>query len=380
MPELNLESAWEYATGGPWPKPERLSGDESPMAEAIQESLAGIGLSSPNPSVGCILVKDGRVIGRGHHSRAGGQHAEVLAFQDANFRGESTSGATAYITLEPCCHTGKTPPCTSAIIQSNIRRVVVGARDINPRVAGGGIAILRAKGIEVSEGVLGSTCAQLHAPFFKSMRTGLPWVMLKLALGSDSGIGKKGMKTNVTPPEVQGYAHALRRVCDGILVGRNTVAIDNPQLTDRWPKPTQPYRVFRRIVLDSHGSLSPDCRVWQFAEGHSAIRVLTEGAPPIDGVEDLRLPPSSKGCNLHHLLHELSLKGISRLLVEGGHTLASELLDADLVDVLHIFYSTKPAGGEPVILNTCKFDLHVGTLHFEDGYWQICQKNCNVAQ
>ncbi|MDR1840592.1 MAG: bifunctional diaminohydroxyphosphoribosylaminopyrimidine deaminase/5-amino-6-(5-phosphoribosylamino)uracil reductase RibD [Holophagales bacterium] len=372
MLELTRESAWEIATGGPWP--ESLSGgerDEYYMLEAIRESMAGIGLSSPNPSVGCVLTKDGRIIGRGAHKRAGGPHAEVSAIDDAERRRESPTGATAYVTLEPCCHFGLTPPCTDALLRAGVKRVVVGVRDVNPRVAGGGLAILRANGVEVVEGVLRKACLRLHTPFFKSVRTGLPWVTLKLALGADNGIGPVGARTNITAPEVQRFAHALRRVNDGILVGRNTVEIDNPQLTDRWFEPSEPHRVLRRIVLDSRGSLSRECRVWQGESGHSAMRVLTEEALPIDGVEDLRLPPGPGGCSLRHLLHEITLRGVSRLLIEGGPTLASRMLQDDLIDVLHIFRGAKPAGGLAVILDAVKLDSPSKFIRFNGGVWEV---------
>ena len=371
MLELTQESAWELATGGPWPKPEDLCGDEYAMAVAVRESLAGIGLSSPNPSVGCVLMKDGRIIGRGAHKRAGGPHAEVLAIQDAELRGEPVRGATAYVTLEPCCHFGCTPPCTDALLRTGVKKVVVGVRDPNPRVSGGGLAILSANGVEVIEGVLGDVCTRLHAPFFKSIQSGLPWIILKLALGADNGIGPTGVRTNITTPETQRLAHALRRACDGILAGRNTVAVDDPQLTDRWYEPAAPYRVFRRIVLDSRGSLNPNRRVWQNEDGHSTLRILTEAAAPIEGIEDLRLPPGSGGCNLRHLLHELTLRGVCRLLVEGGPTLALQMLKDDLVDVLHVFRGAKPANGSIVTLDTGKLGLPSMLARFDGGVWEV---------
>jgi diaminohydroxyphosphoribosylaminopyrimidine deaminase/5-amino-6-(5-phosphoribosylamino)uracil reductase len=253
--------------------------------------------------------------------------------------------------------------------------VVVGVRDRNPRVVGGGLTILSANGVEVLEGVLGNVCAHLHAPFFKSIQTGLPWVMLKLALGSDNGIGSTDVTTNITTPETQRLVHALRRVCDGILVGRNTVAVDNPQLTDRWFEPTESHRVFRRIVLDSRGSLNPDCRVWRNASGHLSMRVLTEEAEPIEGVEDIRLPPGPGGCSLRHMLHELTLSGVCRLLVEGGATLASQLLQNDLVDVLHIFRGAKPVGGSIVKLNAGAFGSPTRFVQFDGGVWEVSYRN-----
>ena len=180
---LTQDTAWALATGGPWPDPESLSGDARFMALALQEGLKGVGLSSPNPPVGCVLVKEGCVIGRGVHTRAGDPHGEIMALRDAEASGEDPKGATAFVTLEPCCHQGRTGPCTLALIQAGVARVVVGVRDPNPRVDGGGLAILRAEGIQVEEGLLSEACARFHAPFFKLIRTRLPWVALKLALG-----------------------------------------------------------------------------------------------------------------------------------------------------------------------------------------------------
>jgi diaminohydroxyphosphoribosylaminopyrimidine deaminase/5-amino-6-(5-phosphoribosylamino)uracil reductase len=298
---------------------------------------------------------------------------------DASGRGESAIGATAYVTLEPCCHFGRTPPCTDALLKAGIKRAVVGIRDRNPRVAGGGIAILRAGGVEVAEGILENACLCLHAPFFKSIRTGLPWVMLKLALGSDNGIGPAGARTNITGAQTQNLAHALRRACDGILVGRNTVEIDDPQLTDRWPFPVPPHRTFRRIVLDSRGKLGQGFRVCQKEAGHSTLRAITVKAEPIDGAEDLRLPPGPGGCSLQHMLHELTLRGVTRLLAEGGPRVAMQLLNADLVDVVHIFRSAEPAGGSIVSLNMEKFGSAPRLVDFDGGKWEIWNKPIIVA-
>ena len=149
------------ACGGPFPDPEDLEGDARFLALALREAMKGVGLSSPNPPVGCVLVKDGRILGRGVHTRAGDPHGEIMALRDAASRGEDPCGGTAYVTLEPCCHHGRTPPCTEALLRAGIRRVVVGVRDPNPRVDGGGFALLQAHGLEVVEGVLGEACACL---------------------------------------------------------------------------------------------------------------------------------------------------------------------------------------------------------------------------
>ena len=370
-PTLNPEMAWALATGGPWPDPAALEGDARFMALALQEALKGVGLSSPNPPVGCVLVKEGRVLGSGVHTRAGDPHGEVMALRDAEARGEDPRGATAFVTLEPCCHQGRTGPCTQALIQAGIARVVVGVRDPNPRVDGGGLAILRAQGLAVEEGLLGEACARFHAPFFKLIRTGLPWVTLKLALGSDGALGPAGQTTPVTPSEVQRLAHALRRASEAIVVGRHTIEVDDPQLTDRWPAPTAPHRSFARVVMDEGGQVSASARVWAPVAGQPAFRAVIGDPVPLRGVEDLRLPPDGRGCSLRHLLHELAARGVGRVLVEGGGTLARAFLDLGLVDEFHRFQSAAPAGGSPVLLTLPGSWRCRATGPWPTGRWEV---------
>ena len=363
--------AWSLATGGPWPDPDGLEGHARYMALALQEATKGVGLSSPNPPVGCLLVREGRILGRGVHTRAGDPHGEIMALRDAEGQGETVRGATAYVTLEPCCHHGRTPPCTEALTRAGIARVVAGARDSNPRVDGGGFAILRAHGVEVLEGWLEADCARFHAPFFKLIRTGLPWVVLKLALDRDGALGPEGQTTQVTPPEIQRLAHSLRRAAEAIVVGRRTVEIDDPHLTDRWPAPTMPHRTFRRLVLDSRGLLPPDRRVWGPVEGQPAMRGTTEELPSLPGVEDLRIPPGPGGCSLRHLLHELAARGVGRVLFEGGAELAARLLEQGLVDEFHRFTAEKTLGGRPLPLNLAELPHLRAHLTFAGGTWEV---------
>jgi len=374
LAELSPDLAWEFATGGPWPDPEAQSGPERFMALALREGLKGVGLSSPNPPVGCLLVRDDRILGRGVHTRAGDPHGEIMALRDAESRGESPQGATAYVTLEPCCHHGRTPPCTEALIRSGVTRVVVGARDPNPRVDGGGFAVLRAHGIDILEGCLEEACTRFHVPFFKLIRTGLPWVVLKLAVGLDGSLGPEGQNTQVTPVHVQQSAHALRRASEAIVVGRRTVEVDDPLLTDRWPAPTMPHRTFRRIVLDSRGLLPARQRVWTPVEGQPAMRVTTGELPPLSAVEDLRVPPGPGGCSLRHVLHELAALGVGRVLFEGGATLATRLLEEGLVDDYHQFTADRPLGGSPLLLNLSELP-NIRTLHTFPGVtWNILSR------
>ena len=373
MPDLVLtpEVAWALATGGPWPNPATLEGDAHFMALALQEGLKGVGLASPNPPVGCVLVKGGRVIGSGVHTRAGDPHGEIMALRDAEARGEDTSGCTAFVTLEPCCHQGRTGPCTQALIQAGVARVVVGVRDPNPRVDGGGLAILRAQGLAVEEGVLGEACARFHAPFFKHIHTGLPWVTLKLALGSDGSLGPAGQSTQVTPPEVQRLAHALRRASEAIVVGRHTIEVDDPQLTDRWPAPTAPHRSFARVVMDENGQIPAAARVWAPVAGQPAFRAVTGDPVPLRGVEDLHLPPDGRGCSLRHLLHELAARGVGRVLVEGGGTLANAFLTQGLVDEFQRFQSDLPAHGLPLSIPLSVGWNLVASARWPTGRWEI---------
>jgi diaminohydroxyphosphoribosylaminopyrimidine deaminase/5-amino-6-(5-phosphoribosylamino)uracil reductase len=348
--------------------------DERCMALALRQALKGVGHASPNPPVGCLLVRNGRILGSGVHTRAGDPHGEIMALRDAEARGEDVRGATAYVTLEPCCHQGRTPPCTDALVLAGIARVVVGVKDPNPRVDGGGLAILRSHGLEVREGVLGEACARFHAPFFKLIRTGLPWVVLKLALGSDLSPGPAGQRTQVTPPEIQLRAHALRRAAEAIVAGSGTVAIDDPQLTDRWPYPTLPHRTFLRVVLDNWGQLSSDRRVWLPVPGQPALRAVVGEPPPLRGVEDLRLPPGPGGCSLRHLLHELAARGVGRVLFEGGGTLARQLLEEDLADEFHRFMTTTPAGGKPLLLGLARLPKIRARIPFPGGNWEVLSR------
>lgn len=370
-PLLTPEAAWALATGGPWPVPVDQVGDARFMALALQEGLKGVGLASPNPPVGCVLVRGGRIIGSGVHTRAGDPHGEIMALRDAEAQGEDPKGSTAYVTLEPCCHHGRTGPCTLALIQAGVTRVVVGVRDPNPRVDGGGLAILRAQGLTVEEGVLGVACARFHAPFFKLIHTGLPWVALKLALGSDGSLGPVGRSTQVTPPEVQRLAHALRRASEAIVVGRHTIEVDDPQLTDRWPAPAAPHRSLARVVMDEAGQIPSTARVWSPVTGQPVYRAVTGDPMPLRGVEDLHLPPEGRGCSLRHLLHELAALGVGRVLVEGGGTLAAAFLSQGLVDEFHRFQSDSPAQGPSLSLPLPAAWSLNASAHWAGGRWEI---------
>ncbi len=334
---------WSLATRGPWPIRDGSCSDKDWMSLALTEATRGVGLSSPNPPVGCVITKDNRLLGQGVHLQAGQPHAEVLAIQGALQAGEDLRGSTAYITLEPCCHVGRTPPCTDALTQAGIRRVVIGAMDLNPRVNGGGVAILKSAGLDVVTGVLEKECVGFHEPFFKWVQTGRPWVTAKLAIGSDRGVG---VAEAITSKKTQDLAHALRRVSDAIMVGSETIRVDNPRLTDRWPTPTEGHRIFNRIVMVGQKPISERSAVFQFSSRHNVFRISTTKLAPQEHIIDIVVPPDVEGRpSLPHALVELGGRNITRLLLEGGPTLTQKALDQKLVDEVHLIHSPKLGGG-----------------------------------
>ena len=311
------------------------------MAFAIAEAKLGLGHTSPNPSVGALLVKDGAVVSRGHTAPIGGPHAEVVALAAL---GGPASGLDLFTTLEPCNHTGRTPPCTEALIRAGIRRVFLGARDPNPR-AKGGVERLRAAGIEVVEGVQQAACEALHAPFFKHVATGLPWVTLKVASTLDGSLAAaSGDSRWVTGPEARKRVHALRGVVDAVLVGAQTARLDDPELTCRLPGAArQPLRV----VVEGRTPLPPTLKL--FRDGAAPTLVLLP-APPTREREDrfatqkvewAVVPGPDGRPDLESVLRHLGDRGALHVLAEGGAAVATQLLDRKLVDALWLFLAPK---------------------------------------
>jgi len=322
------------------------------MQRALAAAEGGRGFVSPNPLVGCVIVKDGRIVGEGYHERYGGPHAEVNALRVA---GAEARGATLYVTLEPCCHTGKTPPCTDAVLQAGVARVVMAVQDPNPRVAGGGQAKLRAAGVEVTVGVSETEARRLNEAFLHYIQTQRPFVTLKCAVTLDGKIATRtGASRWITGAEAREHVHRMRHAADALLVGSGTVLQDDPQLTTRLPGGggVNPLR----IVVDSTlclplssqlASVQPDCRTL----------VATGERAPMDkqrqlenqGVEILRLPSYADGrVHLEALLTELGSRGIADLLVEGGATLSAALLQRRLVDKVVVFVAPKMIGGDGI--------------------------------
>ncbi len=346
------------------------------MALALAEK--GRGRTSPNPMVGAVVVKDGEVVGRGWHQKAGGPHAEVHAIDDA---GERARGATLYVTLEPCNHTGRTPPCSEKILAAGIRRVVTAMDDPNPKVTGGGNGRLRAAGVAVTAGVCEAEARRQNEIFVKHITTGRPFVVVKCAATLDGRIATRtGDSKWVTGPEAREYVHALRSELDAILVGIGTVRADDPSLTARLSSGGGKDPI--RVVLDTHLTLSPDRKM--FHAGSTAPTLIATGpAPPADRPEALNkykrrealekasgravlekaggrealekaggriieAPLADGRVDLAALMDILGGMDIASLLVEGGAAVIGAFIRAGLADRLDLFFAPKLLGGEGI--------------------------------
>ncbi len=320
------------------------STDEKFMRRALALARKGEGSVSPNPLVGAVIVRDGRIIGEGWHRCCGENHAEIDAIRNAT---ETIAGATFYITLEPCSHHGRTPPCVEALIAHRPGRVVVGAVDPNPLVSGKGIEALRQSGIETEAGLLEEACRESNRVFFKYIRTGLPYVTLKFAQTLDGRIAAaSGHSRWISSPPSLRFAHRLRAVHDAILVGAGTVLTDNPDLTCRLVRGRDPLR----IVVDSGLRLPPDANI--FSDGKRTLAAATRRAPAErrrllekKGIEVLEIGEDPAGrVDLHALLRLLGKREISSLLVEGGTTVATSFLKENLADRLIVILAPKIIG------------------------------------
>ena len=319
------------------------------MRRALALARKGEGLTRPNPPVGAVVVRRGRLVGEGYHRKAGGPHAEVLAMRKA---GAQAKGATLYVTLEPCSTWGRTPPCTEAILSAGIRRLVVAASDPNPKHAGHGLDLLRKKGLTVTEGVGQAEALRLLAPFSKWITTQRPLVTLKLGMTLDGRLADgKGCSRWITGPVSRKQVHLLRQRVDGVLIGRGTAAADNPSLL---PVPSHGRRPYR-IVLDSRGRISLRSRLFTDGQPRQTI-VATSAKSPLryrqrlqaKGVEVLVLPAGPGGLRLDSLMAELGRLGLMHVLCEGGGRLAGALLQQDLVDEGWFFIAPRLLGDQGV--------------------------------
>ncbi|BBB93041.1 MAG TPA: bifunctional diaminohydroxyphosphoribosylaminopyrimidine deaminase/5-amino-6-(5-phosphoribosylamino)uracil reductase RibD [Methylomusa anaerophila] len=320
--------------------------DEYYMRQALTIAQYALGRTTPNPLVGAIVVKDGRIVGQGWHRKAGTAHAEIHAL---NHAGELARDATLYVTLEPCSHCGLTGPCTDAVIQSGVKKVVVAMADPNPLVAGKGIALLRNAGIEVTEGVLAQDAAKLNEVFIKWISCGLPFGVLKTAMSLDGKIAcHTGCSKWITGTEARSYVHRLRDRYDGIMVGIGTILADDPELTVRLPAGG---RNPVRIIVDSYARTPLTAKVVTDRKAPTIIAV-TPGAPASQvaslqdaGVEVLTIEPGPNGVNLHALFQSLGCRKITSVLVEGGAQINASALAANIVDKLYCFIAPKLIGG-----------------------------------
>ena len=308
------------------------------MAQAIE--IGHQGDPSPNPHVGAVIVKDGQIIATGFHASAGERHAEIVALEQA---GERARGATLYVTLEPCNHFGKTPPCTDAIVKAGIARVVAGCSDPNPNVAGGGVAKLRGAGIEVVTGVLANPCKALIRPWRKYITQGTAYLTLKLATSLDGRIATKtGASKWITSPDSRARGHRLRATHDAVLIGVSTIVADDPQLTVREGPPARnPIRVIvdstLRIPLGSTvvttATEVPTCVVTTPNSSVKAEEALAER-----GVNVVRVAANTQGrCDMKAALRALAQREVVSVLCEGGAELAGSLLADQLAEELHFF-------------------------------------------
>jgi len=325
--------------------------DERFMRRALTLAARGRGRVEPNPMVGCVMVKGGKVVGEGWHRCFGGPHAEVEALRKA---GRAARGATVYVTLEPCCHHGKTPPCTEALIAARVKRVVAAMVDPFPRVAGRGLQALRDAGIEVAVGLCRREAELLNAAYIKRVTTGRPWVILKWAQSIDGKLATRcGRSKWITCEEARRYAHYLRGLVDAVIVGAGTVRADDPLLTCRLARPR---RLARRVVIDGRLSISPDCRLVRSISDAPVTVVTTERAVARHvrkyrlfvkaGCEVLALPEVQPfRVSLEKLLDWLGRNGATNILVEGGGEVLGQFLEEALGDEAVIFVAPILIGG-----------------------------------
>lgn len=329
--------------------------DQSYMAQALQLAEKGLWSTHPNPHVGCVIVRDGEIVGEGWHQIAGEPHAEIHALKMAK---DKAKGATCYVTLEPCCHQGRTPPCTDALIKAGITRVVIGATDPNPLVSKKGIEQLLKAGITVDRGVLSQQAEQLNAGFFMRMRHNRPYIRCKLAMSLD---GRTAMASGeskwITSSDARHDVQALRARSNAIMTGAGTILADDPQLTVReeeLPKDSNKHPIVNqplRVVIDSYLSTPPEARILSLpgktviftASENTSIKTILETA----GAEVIHLPGQDRQVDLHAMCQTLAEKyEINEVHLETGATLSGSMLRAGLIDEMVIYMAPKLMGNK----------------------------------
>lgn len=325
-----------------------FSADESWMRRALALAEQARGLTSPNPLVGAVVVRDETVVGEGYHERAGAPHAERLALAAA---GSRARGATLYVTLEPCVHQGRTPPCVPAILESGIRRVIIAVQDPDPRVRGAGAAALTGAGLVVTVGCLPEESRRLNRPFFTWVTRGRPFVTLKVAMSLDGKTADwEGSSRWITGEAARQAAHRLRSECDAVAVGITTLLADDPELTVRLdpPWPREPYRV----VVDSRGRTPLSAKILSAGRPERTLIAVTDRAEAVHlralearGAQVLKLPARDGRVDLAALLSELGAREVTALLLEGGGELSAGFLEGNLVDRVAVFVGPVLLGG-----------------------------------
>ncbi len=359
--------------------------DLSAMREAIAQAL--MARPSPNPPVGAVVVSEGKIVGRGYHRKAGEEHAEAFALAKA---GDASRGGTLYVTLEPCNHQGRTPPCVDAILQAGIRRVVIGCLDPNPHVVGGGARRLIEAGIQVDVGVAGADAKATLAPWSKFITEGLPYVVLKLALSLDGRIATRtGASKWVTGPEARAKVQELRVMHDAVAVGINTAIADDPRLTVRDSALVERYGAPARIVFDSRMRLPVTTRLVETAREIPTWVVTTLEAPIeaeqllVDaGCFVVRAPTSAEGrVDVAAALQLLASQGIVSILVEGGAELSGSLLATRLADELHAFVAPVLLGprGRPGAVDWAGPDTPSEAPRILEPRWELCGRDAYVS-
>lgn len=332
--------------------------DEYWMALAIQQARRGLYTTSPNPRVGCVIVKSNVMVGAGAHLQAGTPHAEVHALRDA---GEQARGATAYVTLEPCSHTGRTPPCADALVKANVGRVVVAMTDPNPLVSGRGIKRLQDAGIAVTQGVLTSEAESLNPGFIKRMTTGLPWIRAKLACSLDGKIAlANGVSQWITGPAARKDVQRFRAQSCAVLTGSGTVKADNPSLLVRPEQaelsdyPLTKCRQPLRVVIDTKQQLTPDLAM--FNDGYPVLLVINGTSEYVFAntvtVIPAQMEPASQKVSLTWLIEELGRRGLNDIWVEAGSGLAGALMADNLIDELIVYQAPKVLGDKGMSMLT----------------------------
>jgi diaminohydroxyphosphoribosylaminopyrimidine deaminase/5-amino-6-(5-phosphoribosylamino)uracil reductase len=323
--------------------------DEQFMQMALDLAAQGRGYTSPNPLVGAVVVQNGIVAGRGFHQFAGGAHAEVHAIDAA---GDAARGATLYVNLEPCNHTGRTPPCTRKIVAAGLRRVVIAMRDPNPQVAGGGAEFLESQGVEVACGVCEEQAQRLNEVFVKYIRTGRPFVTAKCAATLDGQLAtRNGDSKWVTGEESRAFVHELRHASDAIMVGVGTIAADDPLLTARLRD--RPSRDPIRIILDARLRIAPTARVLNHRSEAETILVAGTEAPasareriPTKGVRVIDADMRDGRLDLDRLMDQLGRMGVTSILIEGGGRTLGSAFRSGVVDKVCFFYAPLLSAGD----------------------------------